>query len=266
MRILALILALLAFDQPRAAAGPKPARGSPPRKQIVVAAARAPRPLAALDDDCIDFRDAKRGADDFDIGDCRPQESGSIGEFDGQVYHYVLYCIAPNYQIEGGDGRCEERNNPRAVAIFVSEKGSPTARLLLERADKELTIRVFMEPEIITNSSGTFLCLNIRGDGTSDPNLSEYYRWSASSGAWQPIDFDEPALWRELDSRAPVGLTGTGCGLWPNLHAMTLDAHLQLPNASHCDGSAGTLHVKLRVRNHRFEAAPITLGPTRRSP
>src|SRR5262245_52271862 len=133
--------------------------------------ARDRRPLTAITNGCVRFPGVHAGTDDFDLGDCSPVQSGAVGHVDHRWYHYVLYCLLESRTRR----KCDPSDTLRGVAIFVSDDDSAFVRPFLARVASPISGSIVEPPEIVTNSLGTFLQVNVDGGGT---NRNEYYRWS----------------------------------------------------------------------------------------
>ena len=134
------------------------------------------------------------------------------------------------------------------------------ARLLVERSDAS-GLAAFTAPRIARHESRTFLALSKVGMGTSSPDLSEYYQWSARKLRWDPIAFDGDRLQRELERSVPGGMMQNGCGFGPNPRDMVLESGLKHYDDPHCDATEGHLRARLTVRRNRFEIASVTYEP-----
>lgn len=219
-------------------------------------------PVARIPDQCIEFSGLKQGNEPGDFLECRVTESGELGEVDGQLYSYALYCLIPADRAE--NAHCGDKSfravysQGRGMAIFAHHRSGENALVLFERADPEYGIFYFERPEIVPTAAGTVLYLPTVMDGTGHGNGSEYYL--RESEEWRPIDNSE---WlAELKKRLPQGLE-IWKGIWPDLRTMQAETGLYRSGDANCCPTAAIVHIQLAIRSRQFvlEAVVIELGP-----
>jgi hypothetical protein len=226
----------------------------------LVAAPDAPAlSIKELGTRCIDFPATKSG-DGAHAASCGVSEFGSLGAFAGKKYYYAIYCLIPDYSRE--DGECGSGSfsasfhKARAMAIFVSDAGQDTARLLLKRAEEEIGLVWYAKPEIITNPYGSFLIIPIHLDGTGAGNSSEYYVRDKKSGMWVSLDANS---WLG-EIRIPSSLA-INKGIWPDLKKMTAEAYLYRKGDANCCPTGGKMLLKLGIRRDRLFIKSATKAP-----
>ena len=203
------------------------------------------RPLTEIATGCVTFPNVTVGKDDFDLADCLPVASGTVGHVDHRWYHYVFYCLSVNRD----QRKCEKSDVPRGVAIFVSDDDSAFVRLLLARTAGFYWDSVITPPQLITNSFGTFLQVNVDGWRS---NESDYYLWRPAQQAWRRIDFNGDRLKARLDDRVPPGMEWNPCAMYPNLSSMMTETYFKRPNDAWCSGRI-TVDIRMTIRNGLFD-------------
>jgi hypothetical protein len=202
--------------------------------------------LAQVRRDCFDFKELKRGQ----MRDCRVSEFGQFGTAAGKTYYYATYCIIPNsVQAMCGDTTFEARySDKRGLAIFVKQPQRKNVELMFERVGDDIGIyRYDIKPEIVRNRFGTILYVPIIVDGTGNYNESEYYL--LDKGTWQRIDSES---WTgDLAGRIPPGRE-VRKGVWPDLHTMRAEARLYGGDNPNCCPTAGSIVVRLSIRDKKF--------------
>jgi len=195
---------------------------------------------------CIDFTGITTGPGE--TADCAVSEFGSLGIFNGQTYHYSIYCLIPAYSIPEGGCRSDTFNaqfhKARAMAIFVNDGRSDTVSLLLKRAEEEIGLVWYEKPEIIKNPYGTFLYIPVHLDGTGAGNSSEYFIWDKKSKSWQTFDTKS---W--LDEINPLAGLSINKGIWPDLKKMSAEAYLYRKNDANCCPTGGKINIRLTIMN-----------------
>ncbi len=183
---------------------------------------------------------------EHDAARCRVSSFVAFGAIGDTVYYRTLYCLTPHWYAHAEHGGCDHHGS-RALAIFVAQTESETARLLLERATPDIGVLVYGEPAIVKNRDGTILHVSIAVDGTGVGNESEYYL--LRDGAWHAID---ARSWlKDLKTRIPSGLE-VWKGVWPDLKTMTAEIGLYRRGDANCCPTGGTLHITLLLQADAF--------------
>jgi hypothetical protein len=222
--------------------------------QVAFAQSRPAKPtpsdftLTTLRSQCLLFSEVKPS----DFLECHVTEFKEFGMVDKQTYYYALYCLMPNYAGNKETCRDSRYHQQRGLAVFVGSRGGTTARLLFERATRDIGTLYYQPPQIIRVGKDTVLHLAIAVDGTGHFNQSEYFL--RNNGTWAPM---ETQRWRnDVGRRVPPGL-GIWKGVWPDLDTMTAVANLYKPKDANCCPSGGSLRIKLAIRSHGFVATSI---------
>jgi hypothetical protein len=231
-----------------------PASAAPAGAQL---APGAEYPVDALGRACVPLAEVTIGPDAAAHGAaaCRVTRFGAFATLGDTVYYRAIYCLTPHHAAAEPDGGCRFHGS-RALVLFAGDKGAPTARLLLERADPEIGVTVYDEPAIVATPVGTILHVPIRLDGTGNYNESEYYLWRA--GAWHRLD----ALGWVERFRPPPGRY-VRKGVWPSLRDMTARIALYKDDDPNCCPTGGTAVVALALRDDALVATSVRLEPAR---
>ena len=204
--------------------------------------------LPDIKENCIPFSEIKVGTDEIDAKECKVTESGQFGVVDGERYFYAIYCLMPGTEKEskcGDNSFAGGYHSRRGLAVFV-QKGE-FAELLFERAEPDIGIIYYENPEIIEIGKTTVLVLKIVIDGTGAGNASEYFSWQDHK--WVPI---ESEMWQqELRTKIPAG-PQIWKGIWPDLRTMTAETGLYKPTDANCCPTGGRAKIELALENNKF--------------
>lgn len=189
----------------------------------------------------------------YDVHDCGVSESGTIGDFNGQIYQYALYCVIPAYSSDiakCGDNSFSARyHSKRGLTIFVQAETSKKKKLFMERGSGDIGLYIYGKPEIVTHSFGTLLYVPIRVDGTGGYNESEYFIWDGNMQRWKLLDSKS---WEDdLDKLLPPN-ADMSHGLWPDVVTMTVAIGLRRDDDPPCCPTGGSVTVHLTVKDDRF--------------
>ena len=193
----------------------------------------------------------KQGDGVGDYRECSVSEFGEFGVVDAQTYYYALSCLIPTWGASegkcGDDSFAARYHRTRALAVFAGDPANGGLQLVFERADPEIGLVVYRQPELVENAAGTLLHLWIKSDGSGNHNESEYYLRVA--GHWERIETE--AWLSDLRQRLPAGLE-IWRGIWPDLHTMLAEASLYRAGDANCCPSGGIARIQLAIREKRL--------------